>query len=49
MHLIDALLTSKNDIFCSMIQRLKDSCEISQNVKADILIEATLTKYNNMV
>ena len=44
MHLFNALLTSKNDIFRSMIQRLKDRWEIGENVEPDILIEATLTK-----
>ena len=32
-----------------MIQRLKDAWEIHKNVEPDILIEAALTKYNNMV
>ena len=44
MHLLNDLLTSKNDIFRSMIQRLKDRWEIGENVEPDILIEATLTK-----
>ena len=49
MHLFNALLTFKNNIFRSMIQRLKETWEINENVEPDILIEAALTKYNNMV
>ena len=48
MHLFKALLTSKYGISRVMIQRLKDSWEISENVEPGVLIEATLTKYNNM-
>ena len=49
MQLFNALLTSKNDIFRSMIQRLNDAWEIVENVEPGVLIEATLTEYNNMV
>ena len=49
MYLFDALLASKNDIFYSMIQRLKDSWEIVENSQPNILIKATVIKYNNMV
>ena len=49
MHLFNALFTSINDIFRSIIHWLKDAWEIGESVKPDILMEATLTKYNNMV
>ena len=49
MHLSNTLLTSKNDIFRSMIQQLKKAWEIGESVEPDVLIEAALTKYNNMV
>ena len=32
-----------------MIQIVKEAWEISENVDPDVLIKATLTKYNNMV
>ena len=44
MHLFNALLTSKNDTFRYTIQSLKDWWEIGENIEADILIEAALTK-----
>ena len=32
-----------------MIQQLKDTCEVGENIEPDVLIEAALTEYNNMV
>ena len=49
MHLFNALLTSKHDIFCSMVQRLKDTREIDEHTETGILIKSVVTKYNNMV
>ena len=49
MHLFNALLTSKNDIFRSMIQREKDKWELGEKIKPDSLVDKATTKYNNMV
>ena len=49
MHLFNALLTSKNDIFRSMIQREKDKWELGEDVLPDSLVDKATTKYNNMV
>ena len=49
MHLFSEVLTSKNDIFPSMIQQLKDTWKIGENDMPYVLIEAAFTKYNNMV
>ena len=49
MHLFTALLTSKNDIFRSMIQREKDKRELGDDVDPDSLVGKVTTKFNNMV
>ena len=49
MHLFDALLTSKKDVFRSMTQCLKELCDIGKYVQLDALIDFFVTKYNNMV
>ena len=49
MHPFNALLTSKNDIFWSMIQREKDRGELGEDVLPDSLVEKATTKYNNMI
>ena len=49
MHLFNALLSYKNDIFRSMIQRGKDKWELGEDIQHDYLVEKATTKYNNMV
>jgi len=48
MHLFDALLTSKNEVFRSMVQRKKDDWELGGEVYNSKLIDECVTKYNNM-
>ena len=48
-HLFSTSITSKNEVFRSMIQRLTGEWGIGENVESDILIEAYLTKYIIMV
>jgi len=48
IHLFDALLTSKNKVFCSMVQRKKDDWELGGEVNKSKLIDECITKYNNM-
>jgi len=47
MHLFDALLTSKNEVFRSMVQRKKDDWELGGEVYNSKLIDECVTKYNN--
>ena len=49
IHLFNALFSSKNDIFRSMIQRERDKWELGEDILPDSLVEKVTTKYNNMV
>jgi hypothetical protein len=49
MDLFTALLSTKNDVFKSFIQRQKDDWETGKDLDADELIAAATEKYNNMV
>ena len=49
IHLLNALLTSKNKMSRSVIQRLINVQKIGRNGEPEVLIEANLKKYNNMV
>ena len=48
MHLFDAMLTSKNQIFCDYIQIKKNDWEEGSEVQPDTLMQEATTKYNNM-
>jgi len=48
MRLFDALLTSKNAVFRSMVQSKKDDWELGGKVNNSKLIDECVTKYNNM-
>ena len=48
MHLSDALLTSKNEVFWSTVQRKKDNWEIGSDIDPNALIDESITKLNNM-
>jgi hypothetical protein len=49
MDIFNALLTSKNEVFKSFIQRSKDDWETGSNIEPDELIATATEKYNNMV
>ena len=49
MHLFDALLSSRNDIFNAYIQRKKDYWEEGGHLTDGALIVDATTKYNNMM
>ena len=49
MNLFISLLTTKNDIFCLMIQMEKNSWELGTEISADKLVKKATTKYNTMV
>ena len=48
MHLFDALLTSKNEVFRSMVQRKKNDWELGGDIDPNALIDESVTKFNNM-
>ena len=48
-HVFRALLTSKNSVFVSFIQRYKDEWETTGNTTTDDLTTIAVQKYNNMV
>ena len=48
MDLFTSLLSSKNEIFNSYIQRSKDNWEVGQDYEVDELITSAVEKYNNM-
>ena len=48
MDLYSALLSTKNEVFKSFIQRSKDDWETGSNVSAEELIAMSTEKYNNM-
>ena len=49
MHLFDTLLTSKNKVFCSMVQGKKNDWEIGRDVNNNELINECVTHFNNML
>ena len=49
MDVFNALLTNKNSIFTSYIQRKKDRWDTGTDIDPDNLISDAVTKYNNMV
>jgi hypothetical protein len=49
MDLFTALLSTKNDVFKSFIQRQKDDWETGKDLDADELVATATEKYNNMV
>ena len=49
LDLYTALLTGKNDIFSSFIQRRKDDWETGADESHEALVEVANTKFNNMV
>jgi hypothetical protein len=48
MDLFTSLLSSKNEIFNSYIQRSKDNWEVGQDYEVDEIITSAVEKYNNM-
>jgi hypothetical protein len=49
LDLYQALLSGKNEIFTSYIQRKRDDWDAGDDISADNLIKDAITKYNNMV
>ena len=48
MHLFDTLLTFKNEVFRSMVQRKKDDWELGGDIDPNALIDESVIKFNNM-
>ena len=48
IHLFDALHTSKNEAFRSMVQRKKNDWELGGELNDHELIDECVTKFNNM-
>ena len=49
IDLYTALLSGKNDIFTSFVQRKKDSWETGNDDSHKLIIKHCVTKYNDMV
>lgn len=49
LDLYQALLSGKNDVFTSYIQRKRDDWDTGNDISSDTLIKDAVTKYNNMV
>lgn len=48
MHSFDAVLTSKNEVFWSMVQRKKDNWELGGDIDPNAIIDKSVTKFNNI-